>query len=167
MGYFSASTQAQSATNVPLRPYPTLEMCNSDVSKNSDYQIILCNDTPRVLTLVGTYKVFGDSWRLGDVPANNVQYIDYKPGGAGFFSYAANYAIGDTGKYLQIAVSNPPVGKKKISICIEQAGGNKPAENCSDNMTNSFFKNVNFERFSAQADMPGVGGKTQWLFRVR
>jgi hypothetical protein len=169
LGYLQP-IQAQTATNVGLRhSNVTLEQCLDDTTRNKSVQIIICNLTSGDLTLVGNYKSFGEKWPMGNVPSQNAQYRDFD-GRDNFFKFGANYVIGDTGLYFQIAVAKDPVGRKRINVCNVQEGGDGPAERCTESMTSMEPTPVNLRNLRNLASVRAVFrevGKTQWVFFVR
>ena len=179
LGYLQP-IQAQTATNVGLRhSNVTLEQCIDDTTRSRSAQIIISNLTPGGLTLVGNYTLLGDKWPLGNVPSQNAQYRDFDVR-HNFSVFGANYVIGDTGFYFQIAVAYDPLGRKRINVCNVQEGGDGPAKRCTDSMSSIVpgrpvpvgkggidlpgFPDLG--KFSVRADLREVG-KTQWVFFVR
>jgi hypothetical protein len=168
-GGFSGSAHAQSSgaiVNVGIDVNKTVEQVLRLIPSTQKSQIVIINKTGTTLTRAGAYNLL-QNWPLGDVPSLNAQYRDWTESGAGYFVYAANYAVGNTGKYFQFGVSWPPVGRRKINLCTINSPGNSPAEKCWDDMLNSDDKNVRNGEFSGRALMGNKDRKVQWIYEVR
>lgn len=169
-GGFSGNAHAQSsgAVNVAIDVNQTVDQVLKLIPSTQKFQIVIINKTGTTLTLAGAYNSYGN-WALGDVPSLNAQYRDWTERGAGYFTYAVNYAVGNTGKYFQLGAAWPPVGRRKINLCTINSAGNGPAEQCWDNMLSADDKNVINGEFSGRA-LVGMGykdGKFQWIYEVR
>ncbi len=168
-GGFSGSAHAQSSgtiVNVGIDVNKTVEQVLGLIPSTQQFQIVIINKTGTTLTRAGAHNQIGN-WALGDVPSLKAQYRDWTESGAGYLMYAANYAVGNTGKYFQFGVSWPPVGRRKIHLCTINSPGNGPAEQCWNEMSDSNDKNVRNGEFSGRALMGNRDRKVQWIYEVR
>ncbi|MFM6247393.1 MAG: hypothetical protein ACKPFD_21785, partial [Dolichospermum sp.] len=111
-GGFSGNAHAQSpvGVNVSIDVNQTIDQVLKLVTSTQEFQMVIINKTGNTLTRAGSYNRLGN-WVLGDVPSLNAQYRDWTESGAGYFTFASNYAVGNTGKYFQLGASWPPVGR--------------------------------------------------------
>jgi len=167
-GGFSDNAHAQfgANTNVPINPDKTIDQILGSITTTQQFQMVVINKTGTTLTRAGAYNKLGN-WVLGDVPSSTAQYRDWTESGAGYFTFAANYAVGNTGKFFQFGASLPPVGKRKINLCTTNSPGNYPAEKCWDDMSNANDKNAQNGSYSGRALMGNKDGKVQWIYEVR
>ena len=167
-GGFSDNAHAQfgANTNVPIDPNKTIDQILGLITTTQKFQIVIANQTGETLIRVGAYNSLSN-WPLGDVPALTAHYRDWTESGAGYFSFAANYAVGNTGRYFQFGTALPPVGRRKINLCSTNIPGNSPAENCWDDMSNADDKNQRNGQFTGRAVMGFKNGRVQWLYQVR
>jgi hypothetical protein len=168
-GGFSGHAHAQTVganVNVAIDVNKTVDQILGLVTSTQKFQMVIANQTGYTLQRAGAYNKLGN-WPLGDVPSLTAQYRDWTESGAGYFTFAANYAIGNTGKYLQLGASWPPVGKRKINLCTSNSSGNGPAETCWDDMSSANDKNVPTGQFFARAMMGNRDGKVQWIYQVK
>ncbi len=168
-GGFSGSAHAQPVgvnLNVAIDVNQTVDQVLKLVTSTQKFQMVIINKTGNTLTRAGNYSQIG-YWALGDVPSLNAQYRDWRESGAGYVIYAANYAVGNTGKYFQFGVAWPPAGRRKINLCNINSPGNGPAEQCWKDMSNANDKNVSNGEFSGRALMGNKDGKVQWIYEVR
>jgi hypothetical protein len=167
-GGFSGNAHAQVGANVSVRidVNRTIDQVLGLVTSTQKFQMVIINKTGNTLTRAGAYNKLGN-WVLGDVPSLTAQYRDWTENGAGYFTFASNYAVGNTGKYFQFGASWPPVGRRKINLCTINSPGNSPAEKCWDNMSDANDKNVRNGEFSGRALMGNKNGKVQWIYEVR
>jgi hypothetical protein len=168
-GGFSGNAHAQSPVganiNVAIDANKTIDQILGLVSSTQQFQMVIANQTGFPLTRVGAYNKLSN-WPLGDVPPSTAQFRDWKENGAGYFTYAANYAVGNTGRYFQLGASWPPIGRRKINLCTRNESGNNPAEACWDNMSNADDKNAG-NQFAARATMGNNNGRVQWIYQVK
>jgi hypothetical protein len=166
---YSGDAHAQAIYNVPISAEATLEQCQKlakDVAAN--FQISICNQTSSTLTFSGVYnKLY--SWKLtGSVPPYTAQFVDFNGNDTSSFTNAANFAVGETGKFFQFGAAWPPVGRSKIQICTINSPGNLPAENCWEQTRNPDEKNVVNGSFRARGVLnQNSSGKRRWAFQVR
>ncbi|MFM6495447.1 MAG: hypothetical protein ACKPJH_25855 [Dolichospermum sp.] len=167
-GGFSGNAHAQSpvGVNVNIDVNQTIDQVLKLVTSTQEFQMVIINKTGNTLTRAGAYNSLGN-WVLGDVPSLKAQYRDWTESGAGYFTFASNYAVGNTGKYFQLGASWPPVGRRKINLCSINSPGNAPAQKCWDDMSNADDKNVRNGEFSGRALMGNNNGKVQWIYEVR
>ena len=167
-GGFSGNAHAQwgAKVNVPIDVNQTVDQVLQKVTSTQKFQMVIINKTRNTLTRAGAYNLQGE-WDLGDVPSLNAQYRDWTERGAGYFTFASNYAVGNTGKFFQLGAAWPPAGRRKINLCNINSPGNSPAEKCWDDMTNADDKNVRNGEFSGRALMGNRDGKVQWIYEVR
>ncbi len=167
-GGFSGNAHAQSpvGVNIGIDVNQTIDQVLKLVTSTQKFQMVIINKTGNTLTRAGAYNSLGN-WVLGDVPSLNAQYRDWTESGAGYFTFASNYAVGNTGKYFQLGASWPPVGRRKINLCNINSPGNGPAEKCWDDMSNADDKNVRNGQFSGRALMGNNNGKVQWIYELR
>jgi hypothetical protein len=169
-GGFSGNAHAQSPVganvNVAIDVNKTVDQILGLVTSTQKFQMVVINKTGTTLTRAGAYNKLGN-WVLGDVPSSTAQYRDWTESGAGYFTFAANYAVGNTGKYFQFGASWPPIGKRKINLCTTNSIGNGPAEKCWDDMSNANDKNANNGSYTGRALMGNKDGKVQWIYEVR
>ncbi|MFM6842407.1 MAG: hypothetical protein ACKPKS_01190, partial [Dolichospermum sp.] len=116
-GGFSGNAHAQSpvGVNVNIDVNQTIDQVLKLVTSTQEFQMVIINKTGNTLTRAGAYNSLGN-WVLGDVPSLKAQYRDWTESGAGYFTFASNYAVGNTGKYFQFGASWPPVGRRKINL---------------------------------------------------
>ena len=167
-GGFSGNAHAQwgAKVNVPIDVNQTVDQVLQKVTSTQKFQMVIINKTRNTLTRAGAYNLQGE-WDLGDVPSLNAQYRDWTESGAGYFTFASNYAVGNTGKFFQLGAAWPPAGRRKINLCNINSPGNSPAEKCWDAMSNADDKNVRNGEFSGRALMGNRDGKVQWIYEVR
>ena len=169
-GGFSGNAHAQSPVganiNVSIDVNTTIEQILGLITSKQDFQMLIANQTGSPLTRVGAYNQLSN-WVLGDVPPLTAQYRDWKENGAGYFTFATNYAVGDTGRFFQFAASWPPIGRRKINLCARNENGNSPAKVCWDQMVDANDKNLVNTKFTARAIMANKDGKIQWIYQVR
>jgi hypothetical protein len=167
-GGFSGNAHAQvgANVNVAIDVNKTVDQILGLVTSTQNFQMVVINKTGTTLTRAGAYNNLGN-WVLGDVPSLTAQYRDWTESGSGYFTFASNYAVGNTGKFFQFAASWPPVGKRKINLCTTNSPGNGPAQQCWDNQSNANDKNVRNDQFFGRALMGNRDGKVQWIYEVR
>jgi hypothetical protein len=170
-GVFSDNAHAQSPVganvNVAIDVNKTIDqILYGLVTTTQKFQMVVINKTETTLTRAGAYNKLGN-WVLGDVPSLTAQYRDWTERGAEYFTFAANYAVGNTGKYFQFGASWPPVGKRKINLCTTNSPGNGPAEKCWDDMSNANDKNAQNGSYTGRALMGNQDGRVQWIYEVR
>jgi hypothetical protein len=169
-GGFSGNAHAQSPVganvNVAIDVNKTVDQILGLVTSTQQFQMVIINKTGNTLTRAGAHNNLGN-WVLSDVPPLTAQYRDWTESGAGYFSFASNYAVGNTGKYFQLGASWPPIGRRKINLCTINSPGNPPAKTCWDNMSDANDKNVRNGEFSGRALMGNNKGKVQWIYEVR
>lgn len=168
-GGFSGNAHAQSTSAVPsigIDANQTLEQILKLITSTQDFQLVIANATDYPLTRVGSYNNLGN-WVSGDVPKDTVDVKDWKESGAGYFSFASNYAVGNTGKYFQFAASWPAIGKRKINLCARNESGNAPAKACWDAMSNADDKNIVNSPFTGRAIMGNNNNRVQWGFQIK
>ncbi len=169
-GSFSGNAHAQSPVganvNVSIDANKTIDQILGLITSTQQFQMVIANQTQSELTRVGAYNNLGN-WVLGDVPPLTAQYRDWTESGAGYFSFASNYAVGNTGKYFQFGASWPVIGKRKINLCAQNAAGNNPASACWDAMSNADDKNLVNGQFAGRAMMANQNGRVQWVYQVR
>jgi hypothetical protein len=167
---FSAPAHAQSPiganVNISIDVNQTIEQILGLITSTQKFQIVIANQTESTLTRVGAYNKLSN-WPLIDVPALTAQYRDWTESGAGYFTFAANYAVGDTGKYFQFGASWPPIGKRKINLTAINQSGNGPAETAWDKMSNADDKNLKNGNLIGRAVLANENGKVQWAYQVR
>ncbi len=171
---FSGNAHAQSPVganvDIAIDVNKTIEQILGLITSTQKFQMVVINKTGTTLTRAGAYNKLGN-WVLSDVPPSTAQYRDWTESGAGYFTFAANYAVGNTGKYFQFGASWPPIGRRKINLCARNEGGNKPAEACWDAMRNANAndKSETNGQFSAKAQMGNSGNseRVQWIYEVR
>ena len=170
-GGFSGNAHAQlpwagANVNVAIDVNKTVDQILGLVTSTQQFQMVVINKTGTTLTRAGAYNNTGN-WVLGDVPSLTAQYRDWTESGSGYFTFASNYAVGNTGKFFQFAASWPPVGKRKINLCTTNSIGNGPAEKCWDDMSNANDKNAQNGLYSGRALMGNKDGKVQWIYEVK
>ena len=166
-GGFSGNAHAQSNVNVSIDANKTIDQILGLITSTQKFQVVIANQTGSPLIRVGAYNNLGN-WVLGDVPPLTAQYRDWTESGAGYFNFASNYAVGNTGKFFQFGASWPVVGKRTINLCIRNEAGNKAAQVCSDRMSNSDDKNLANGQFIGRAMiMRNNNGGSQWIYQVR
>lgn len=169
-GGFSGNAHAQSPVganvNVAIDVNKTVDQILGLVTSTQKFQMVVINKTGTTLTRAGAYNKLGN-WVLGDVPSLTAQYRDWTESDAGYFVFAANYAVGNTGKYFQFGASWPPIGKRKINLCTTNSIGNGPAEKCWDDMSNANDKNAQNGSYSGRALTGNKDGKVQWIYEVK
>ena len=167
-GGFSGNAHAQfgANTNVPIDPNKTIDQILGLITTTQKFQIVIANQTGETLSRVGAYNDLSN-WPLGDVPALTAQYRDWTESGAGYFNFAANYAVGNTGRFFQFGTSWPVIGRRKINLCSTNSPGNSPARQCWDQMSDSNDKNQVNGQFTGRAVMGYQNGRVQWLYPVR
>jgi hypothetical protein len=167
-GGFSDNAHAQfgANTNVPIDPNKTIDQILGLITTTQQFQIVVANQTGETLSRVGAYNDLSN-WTLGDVPASTAQYRDWRESGAGYFSFAANYAVGNTGKYFQFGVAYPPIGRRKINLCSVNSPGNSPARKCWDSMSDASDKNQVNGQFTGRAILGNQNGRIQWVYQVK
>jgi len=169
-GGFSGNAHAQvgANVNVAIDVNTTVEQVLGLITSTQKFQMVIINKTGNTLTRSGVSNRPG-GWVLGDVPSLTAQYRDWTESGAGYFNFAANYAVGDTGKYFQFGASWPPIGKRKINLCNINTPGNSPAEECLYDMSNANDKNAQNGSYSGRALMGKYvkDGKVQWIYEVK
>jgi hypothetical protein len=99
-GGFSGNAHAQvgANVNVPIDVNQTVDQVLQNVTSTQKFQMVIINKTGNTLTRAGAYNSLGN-WALGNVPSLTAQYRDWTESGAGYFVFASNYAVGNTGKY--------------------------------------------------------------------
>jgi hypothetical protein len=169
-GGFSGNAHAQSPVganvNVSIDANKTIDQILGLITSTQQFQMVIANQTGSTLTRVGAYNDLGN-WVLGDVPPLTAQYRDWTESGAGYFSFASNYAVGNTGKYFQFGASWPVIGRRKINLCIRNEAGNNAARVCWDAMSNADDKNLVNGQFTGRAMMGNNNGRVQWIYQVR
>ncbi|MCV3216122.1 hypothetical protein OGM63_21855 [Plectonema radiosum NIES-515] len=169
-GGFSGNAHAQSPVganvNVSIDANKTIEQILGLITSTQKFQMVIANQTGSPLTRVGGYNSLSN-WVLGDVPPLTAQYRDWTENGAGYFTFASNYAVGNTGKFFQFGASWPPIGRRKINLCARNENGNSPANACWDAMTNADDKNLVNGQFTARAIMANNNGRVQWIYQVK
>ncbi|MTJ49475.1 hypothetical protein [Dolichospermum sp. UHCC 0259] len=167
-GGFSGNAHAQVGANlnVAIDVNQTVDQVLRLVTTTQQFQMVIINKTGNTLTRAGAYNTLGN-WVLGDVPSLKAQYRDWTESGPGYFTFASNYAVGNTGKFFQFAASWPPVGRRKINLCNINSPGNGPAEKCWDGQSNANDKNVRNDQFLGIALMGNRDGRVQWIYEVR
>jgi hypothetical protein len=169
-GGFSGNAHAKvgANVNVGIDVNTTIDQVLGLVTSTQQFQMVIINKTKHDLIRSGSHNDLGN-WVLVDVPPLTAQYRDWTESGAGYFSFAANYAVGNTGKYFQFAASWPVVGARKINICTINSPGNPPAKTCWQNMRNagSDDRNVTNGEFFGRALMGNDKGRVQWIYEVR
>jgi hypothetical protein len=169
-GGFSGNAHAQSPVganvSVAIDVNKTVDQILGLVTSTQKFQMVIINKTGTTLTRAGAYNDLGN-WVLDDVPSLTAQYRDWTESGAGYFSFASNYAVGNTGKYFQFGASWPAVGKRKINLCNINSPESSSAKKCWDTMSNANDKNVNNGTNAARAMMGNKDGKVQWIYEVR
>lgn len=172
-GGFSGNAHAESTSAVPaiggsitIDVNQTLEQILGLITSKQDFQLVVANQTNEILTRVGTYNNLGN-WVLGDVLPSTAEYKDWTESGFGYFSFASNYAVGNTGKYFQFGASWPSIGKRKINLCVRNESDNSPAKACWDAMSNADDKNLYNGQFTGRAMMGNNNGRVQWAYEIR
>ncbi len=165
---FSGNAHAQSENvNVEIDANKTIDQILGIVSSKQKFQVVIVNQTGYTLTRVGAHN-YSENWILGDVPSLTAQYRDWSPRNASTsFSFAANYAVGDTGRFFQFAAAWPPIGRRKINLCARNASDNDPAKVCWEAMTDADDKSATNDQFSAKALMGNNNGRVQWIYQVK
>jgi hypothetical protein len=165
-GFQGHAKAATLPINVSIDANQTIEQIIGLISTSQDFSLVIANQTPHTLRRVGSYNKLSN-WPVGDVDSLKAVGQDWKENGAGYFTFASNYAIGDTGRNVQFGASWPPVGRRKINLCAQNQGGNSPAESCWDRMSNSDDVNLQNANFSAQAQLGKKGNTVLWTYLVR
>jgi hypothetical protein len=174
-GGFSGNAHAQSTSAVPsigIDANQTLEQILKLITSTQNFQLVIANATDYPLTRVGTYNDYGN-WVSGDVLPNTVDVKDWTESGLGYFSFASNYAVGNTGKYFQFAASWPRIGSRKINLCnqnantVDKNGTSIQAKACWDAMSNSDDKNLANSPFTGRAIMGNQNGRVQWAYQIK
>lgn len=163
-GGFSGNAHAQS--NVSIDANKTIDQILGLITPTQQFQMVIANQTGSTLIRVGAYNNL-ENWVLGDVPPLTAQYRDWTESGAGYFSFASNYAVGNTGKFFQFGASSPYIGKRRINLCALNESGNKAARVCWDAMSNADDKNLVNGPFTGRAMMANNNGRVQWIYQVR
>ena len=166
LGFSSGDAHAQSITNVPISASASIDACRNLVSSSNKVQIAICNQTGHTLNLSRVENTI-DSWKFGaSIPAYTVQFIDFNPGGGGYFQNAASYSVGGTGDTIQFSVGFGPGGKAKINVC-----SGRSASSCMDNMGGSNDVTERLPQAQARAravaGRSGINRKDQWIFQLQ
>ncbi|MFN9548026.1 MAG: hypothetical protein ACK6AD_13360 [Cyanobacteriota bacterium] len=171
LGGFTGEARAQTAINVPLDANASFDQCAGKATTAKKFQVVICNQTGTPLVFSGAHNLLGDFPIGGEVPPYTARYVDWAPGGAGFFSNTANFQWAGTGKYVQFGIGWPPVGRRRIQICNVNSSGGSPAEKCWDDMGNSDDKDIRFYGGAPAsrgfARMDNRNGAVQWIFQVK
>jgi hypothetical protein len=167
-GGFSDNAHAQVGANinVSIDPNMTIDQILGSITTTQKFQIVVANQTGQTLSRVGAYND-SSNWVLGDVPPSTAQYRDWTESGAGYFAFAANYAVGDTGRYFQFGASWPPIGRRKINLCSTNSTGNSPAKQCWNMMSDASDKNQVNGLFTGRAILGNQNGRIQWVYQVK
>jgi hypothetical protein len=168
-GGFSGNANAQVpaiGASVSIDANKTLEQILGLITSSQTFQLVVANQTDHTLTRVGSYNSLGN-WVIGDVAPLRAEYKDWTESGAGYFTFASNYAVGNTGKYFQFGASWPPVGRRKINLCTQNATGNNPAKTCWDAMSDANDKNLVNAQFRGRAIMGNNNGRVQWAYQIK
>ncbi|RAM48866.1 MAG: hypothetical protein C6Y22_25490 [Hapalosiphonaceae cyanobacterium JJU2] len=160
------ATPAASPVSITIDVNQTIDQILGLITSKQDFQLVVANQTNDILTRVGAYNSLSN-WPLGDVASLEAQFQDWTENGFGYFSFASNYAVGNTGKYFQFGASWPSIGSRKINLCTLNESGNKPAQKCWDAMSNSDDKNLTNSGFTGRAIMAKNNGKVQWAYQIR
>ncbi|WP_242049300.1 hypothetical protein [Aulosira sp. FACHB-615] len=153
--------------SVSIDANQTIDQIINLVHYSQKFVIEVANQTKYPLIRVGTYND-SSNWPVGDVSDLHLvgeQFSGTSVGGS--FSFAANYAIGDTGKYVQFAASWPYIGSRKIHLKVINQTGNEPAKIAWKEMDNASDKNLNNDPFQARAFMAQKGDSVIWVYNVR
>ena len=169
-GGFSGNAHAQSPVganvNVSIDANQTIDQILGLITSTQQFQVVIANQTGSPLTRVGAYNALGN-WPLGDVPPLTAQYRDWTESGAGYFDFASNYAVGNTGRFFQFGASWPIVGKRRINLCARNESGNNAARSCGHAMSNADDKNLVNDQFTGRAMIAVKNGTLQWIYQVR
>ncbi|TAG92909.1 MAG: hypothetical protein EAZ19_17300 [Oscillatoriales cyanobacterium] len=144
----------------------TIDQIIGLISTSQDFALMIANQTPETLQRVGSYN-YTSNWPLGDIDPLTASGQEWKENGLGYFSFASNYAIGNTGRNFQFGASWPPVVSRKINVCARNESGNKPAELCWDKMSNSNDKTVTNAGFQSTATLRKKGNTVLWFYQVK
>jgi hypothetical protein len=165
-GFQSNAKAATIPIQVSIDVNQTIDQIIGLITSTQDFTLVVANQTPETLRRVGAYNNLSN-WPLGDIPSLKAIGQDWKENGAGYFTFASNYAIGNTGKYFQFGASWPPVVSRKINVCNLNQNGNAPAEKCWDQMSSSNDKTVTNGEFIANAQIRKNDGAVLWFYQVK
>ena len=165
---FSGSAHAAPfpVPNISIDVNTTIDQILGFVKTNEDFQIVVSNQTPYPLNRVATWNDTSN-WPIFDVPPFTALQEDWKENGLGSFSFASNYAVGNTGKYFQFAASWPLIGTRKIHICASNDSSQAAAKKCWNAISDSNDKTILNAPFIGKAQMGKKNGKIQWVYQVK
>jgi len=167
---FQSHANAQSVGanfDIAIDANKTVDQIIGLVTYSQKYVIQVANKTDQTLTRVGAYND-SSNWPVGDVGAFRTAGQQFSGNSvSGSFSFGANYAIGDTGKFVQFAASWPYIGSRKIEIGSINNPGNGPAKALWDKMSNSSDKAENNLPFQSRALMKQKDGSIIWFYEVK
>jgi hypothetical protein len=161
------ATAASIPISISIDVNKTIDQIIGLITTSQDFSLVIANQTPNTLVRVGAFNKLSN-WPLGDIPTMKAIGEDWKENGAGYFTFASNYAIGTTGKYFQFGASWPPNPlTRKINACAINGSGNGPAEKCWDQMDDSNDVTVTNDKFKATATLRKKGNTVLWFYQVR
>ncbi|MBN3910362.1 MAG: hypothetical protein HWQ35_28615 [Nostoc sp. NMS1] len=167
-GFQGHAKAAPLPINVSIDADKTIEQIIGLISTSQDFSLVIANQTPHTLRRVGAYNKLSN-WPVGDVDSLKAVGQDWKENdnGRGYFTFASNYAIGDTGRNVQFGASWPPIGRRKINLCTRNEAGNSPAALCLDQMSSADDRNLENSKFSAQARLGRKDNTVLWTYLVK
>ncbi|MFK0733726.1 MAG: hypothetical protein ACFKPT_26825 [Gloeotrichia echinulata GP01] len=137
------------------------------VKYSQKFVIQIVNNTPYTLSREGAYNN-SSNWPIGDIGPSRV--VGQQFSGNSFtdsFSFASNYKIGDTGKFVQFSASWPFVGSRKINIGVINESLTPPAKKAWDKMYDSNDKFAKNDPFNVRAFMTQKNGSIIWSYQVQ
>ncbi|BAZ33087.1 hypothetical protein NIES4074_55970 [Cylindrospermum sp. NIES-4074] len=144
------------------------------VKYSEKFVIQVVNKTPYTLSRVGAYNYWAN-WPINEIEPFSIAGRQFSEGAKfpasgiiqkeGLFSFASNYEIGKTGKFVQFSASWPP-GERKIDIGVISQSGLNPAKKAWDKMSNHDDKFAKNEPFSVRAFMEQFGSSIIWSYEL-
>ncbi|HLP88773.1 MAG TPA: hypothetical protein VK184_09325 [Nostocaceae cyanobacterium] len=144
------------------------------VKYSQKFVIQVVNKTPYTLSRVGAYNYWAN-WPIDEIEPFSIAGRQFSEGAKspvsgiiqkeGVFSFASNYEIGKTGKFVQFSASWPPT-ERKIDIGVINESGLNPAKEAWHKMSNHDDKFAKNEPFSVRAFMEQSGSSIIWSYEL-
>jgi hypothetical protein len=173
-GFSNAPTSVGDNFNVATDANTSVNKVLDQVKYSQKFVIQVVNKTPYTLSRVGAYNYWAN-WPIDKIEPFSIAGRQFSEGAKfpgsgiiqkeGVFSFASNYEIGKTGKFVQFSASWPP-GERKIDIGVINESGLTPAKKAWEKMSNHDDKFAKNQPFSVRAFMEQSGSSIIWYYEL-
>ncbi|MBD2387260.1 hypothetical protein [Cylindrospermum sp. FACHB-282] len=173
-GFSNSPTAVGDNFNVATDANTPVNKILDQLKYSQKFVIQVVNKTPYTLFRVGAYNYWAN-WPIDGIEPFSIAGRQFSEGAKfpgsgiiqkeGLFSFASNYEIGKTGKFVQFSASWPP-GERKIDIGVISQSGPNPAKKAWDKMSNHDDKFAKNEPFSVRAFMEQSGSSIIWSYEL-